>query len=253
MTERDWRIFKEDYSISVKGTRVPPPLRKWKESSIPEPILNVIEKVGYKEPTPIQKQAIPIIIENRDIIGIAETGSGKTASFVIPLLCFIKDFPRLDFNNYHLGPYALILAPTRELALQIEREAVKFADAMGFHCVAIVGGHSIESQTKNLLQGAHIIIATPGRLCDVIKRRFMVLSQCLFVVLDEADRMVDLGFETDLNYILDSMPVSNLKPDSDVSEDSEFMKARLMAKNPYRQTVMFSATMPPAVERLAKM
>lgn len=190
MNERDWRIFKEDYSISIRGTNVPYPLRSWKESTIPLPILKVIEQIGYAEPTPIQRQAIPIAIQGRDIIGVAETGSGKTASFVIPMLCFIKDLPQLDLSNSHLGPYALILAPTRELALQIESEAVKFAKAMGFICVSIVGGHSVESQTTNLLQGAHIIIATPGRLRDLIDRRILALSQCVYVVMDEADRMV---------------------------------------------------------------
>ena len=192
MTQRDWRIFKEDYSISVKGTNVPPPLRNWKESVIPDPILRVIESVGYRDPTPIQRQAIPIAIQGRDIIGIAETGSGKTASFVIPMLCFIKDLPPLDHANSHLGPYALVLAPTRELALQIESETKKFAAAMNLICVSIVGGHSVESQTSNLLRGAHIIIATPGRLRDMIDSRRIALVQCVYVVMDEADRMVNL-------------------------------------------------------------
>lgn len=252
MTERDWRIFKEDYSITVKGSNVPHPLRSWKESPIPPPILRVIDKVGYKEPTPIQRQAIPIAIQGRDIIGVAETGSGKTASFVIPMLCFIKDLPPLDHGNSHLGPYALVLAPTRELALQIESEATKFAKAMNFICVSIVGGHTVESQTTNLLSGAHIIIATPGRLRDLIDRRILALAQCVYVVLDEADRMVDLGFEPDLKYILASMPASNLKPDNDRAEDMRWLNDQIKAKNPFRQTVMFSATMPPPVEQLAK-
>jgi ATP-dependent RNA helicase DDX23/PRP28 len=240
MTERDWRIFKEDYSISVKGTNVPHPLRNWKESTIPSPILKVIDQIGYRDPTPIQRQAIPIAIQGRDIIGVAETGSGKTASFVIPMLCFIKDLPPLDHGNSHLGPYALVLAPTRELALQIESEASKFAKAMNFICVSIVGGHSVESQTTNLLRGAHIIIATPGRLRDLIDRRILALAQCVYVVMDEADRMVDLGFEPDLKYILASMPATNLKPDNDQAEDSHWLNNQIQAKNPFRQTVWIS-------------
>lgn len=104
------------------------------------------------------------------------------------MLCFIQNLPPLDFSNHHLGPYALILAPTRELALQIEQEATKFSSALGFNCVSIVGGHSIDSQSKNLGLGAHIVIATPGRLRDIIERRIMVLGQCTYLVLDEADR-----------------------------------------------------------------
>ncbi len=254
MTERDWRIFKEDFSITIKGTNVPHPLRKWDESSIPQAILQVIKRVGYKEPTPIQRQAIPIAIQGRDMIGVAETGSGKTASFVIPMLCFIKDLPPLDMSNSHLGPYALVMAPTRELAIQIEAEAQKFASAMGFICVSIVGGHSKESQTTSLLRGAHIIIATPGRLRDMLDSRMIALAQCVFVVLDEADRMVDLGFEPDLNYILNSMPSSLLKPDNDLAENTEWLNDQLEnnTKPTFRQTVMFSATMPPPVEKLAK-
>ncbi|KAJ3188500.1 DEAD (Asp-Glu-Ala-Asp) box polypeptide 23, partial [Irineochytrium annulatum] len=257
MKDRDWRIFKEDFNIATKGGVVPNPLRSWAESPIPPKILSVIADVGYKEPTPIQRQAIPIGLQNRDIIGIAETGSGKTASFVIPMLVYISELPPLtDENRFH-GPYALILAPTRELAQQIEQETVKFCKGMDFICVSIVGGHTIEEQSFNLRSGAHIVIATPGRLKDFLDRRIMVLSQCAYVVMDEADRMIDMGFEVDVNYILDALPVSNVKPEG---EDGDFPDAlpeskAIMAGEPrgrYRQTVMFSATMPTAVERLAK-
>lgn len=142
MAERDWRIFKEDFNISTKGGNIPHPIRSWEESNLPPKVLSVIDTVGYKEPTPIQRQAIPIGIQNRDIIGIAETGSGKTASFVIPLLVYISDLPKLTPENMADGPYALIMAPTRELAQQIEQEALKFATPMGFNCVSIVGGVS---------------------------------------------------------------------------------------------------------------
>jgi ATP-dependent RNA helicase DDX23/PRP28 len=186
----------------------------------------------------------------RDIIGVAETGSGKTASFVIPMLSFISQLPPIDYNNSHLGPYGLVLAPVRELALQIEAETKRFCEGMGLICVSIVGGHSYTSQSNNLIQGAHILIATPGRLVDFVDRQVLALSQCYYVVLDEADRMVDLGFEEPLQKILDSMPASNLKPDTDLAEDTTWLRQNL--KNPYRQTVMFSATMPNAVEKLAK-
>ncbi|KAF8986137.1 DEAD (Asp-Glu-Ala-Asp) box polypeptide 23 [Entomortierella lignicola] len=254
MRDRDWRIFKEDFNIACKGGSIPNPIRRWSESTIDSKILEVIDKVGYKEPTPIQRQAIPIGLQNRDIIGIAETGSGKTASFLIPMLQFISDLPRLNEQNMVHGPYALIMAPTRELAQQIEQETLKFAIPLGFNCVSIVGGHAVEEQAFNLRNGAEIIIATPGRLKDCLDRRILVLNQCTYVVMDEADRMIDMGFEADVNFILDALPVTNLKPDSDEAEDAAKMTMAIDedSNKKYRQTTMFSATMPPAVERLAK-
>ncbi|XJO73998.1 hypothetical protein BDV3_004885 [Batrachochytrium dendrobatidis] len=252
MKDRDWRIFKEDFSISTKGGNIPNPLRTWDECELSETILGAISRIGYKEPTPIQRQAIPMGLQNRDIIGIAETGSGKTASFVIPMLKFITEMPPLTEINSSQGPYALILAPTRELAQQIESETSKFAREMGFICVSIVGGHAVEGQAFNLRNGAHIVIATPGRLRDCLEQRILVLSQCTYVVMDEADRMVDMGFEPDLKFILDAMPVSNIKPDSDESENVQLLRELTGKVTPFRQTVMFSATMPVAVERLAK-
>lgn len=247
MRERDWRIFKEDFNISTKGGNIPHPIRSWAESGLPEKMLQVIESVGYTEPTPIQRQAIPIGIQNRDIIGIAETGSGKTASFVIPLLTYISDLPKITEENMAEGPYALIMAPTRELAQQIEEETIKFATPLGFTCVSIVGGHAIEEQSFNLRNGAEIIIATPGRLKDCLDRRILVLNQCTYVVMDEADRMIDMGMEADVNFILDALPVTNMKPEND-----DEMQVEPPQGYKYRQTTMFSATMPPAVERLAK-
>ncbi|KAJ2765591.1 mRNA splicing protein prp28, partial [Coemansia nantahalensis] len=237
MADRDWRIFKEDYSIACKGGGIPRPYRSWAESSIPRQILRAVEDIGYREPTPIQRQAIPIGLQNRDLIGIAETGSGKTASFLIPMLAFIMARPALDERNMGDGPYALILAPTRELAQQIESETQKFARRLGFRSVSIVGGHDIEQQAFALRHGAEIVIATPGRLRDCLDRRVLVLNQCTYVVMDEADRMVDMGFEEDVNFILDALPVSNVKPEDDQADNDRFE---------YRQTTMFSATMPPA-------
>ncbi|KAI9027888.1 P-loop containing nucleoside triphosphate hydrolase protein [Hyaloraphidium curvatum] len=256
MTERDWRIFKEDFSISTKGGNIPIPLRFWRESPIPTKILDVIDKIGYKEPSPIQRQAIPIGLQNRDMIGIAETGSGKTAAFVIPMLVYINELPPITEENMTQGPYALVLAPTRELAQQIEQETVKFAAPMGFTCVSLVGGHTLEEQAFNLRNGAHIVIATPGRLKDCLDRRILVLSQCTYVVMDEADRMIDLGFEPDVNFILDKLPVSNMKPDEEEGDieqkEKEAFLSTIGIKSKYRQTFMFSATFPPAVERLAR-
>lgn len=259
MTERDWRIFREDYNISLKGGRIPNPLRSWEEiANLPSSIMDIITKCGYKEPTPIQRQAIPIGLQNRDIIGVAETGSGKTLAFLIPLLVWITSLPKIERQEeIDQGPYAIILAPTRELAQQIEEETMKFASALDIRTVAIIGGISREDQGFKVRLGVEIVIATPGRLIDVLENRYLVLSRCTYIVLDEADRMIDMGFEADVQKILDHMPVTNLKPDTEEAEDP----GRLLAKpsgeastsvTRYRQTVMFTATMPPAIERMAR-
>ncbi|KAJ9095337.1 hypothetical protein QFC21_005703 [Naganishia friedmannii] len=267
MKDRDWRIFREDFSIATRGGSIPHPLRSWRESTIPPAILDIVEEIGYKEPSPIQRQAIPIGQSNRDLIGIAQTGSGKTAAFVIPMLEYISHLPGLTDENRHLGPYALIMAPTRELAQQIEAETKRFAIPLGYTTVSIVGGRSVEEQQFNLRNGAEIIIATPGRLKDLIDRNMLVLSQCRYVVMDEADRMVDLGFEQDLTFILNAMPEDYEKPVDYVEDVKEGPAMDPEASTAagrqgqgeadrgwkgHRVTTLFSATMPPIVERLAK-
>ncbi|XP_066258528.1 probable ATP-dependent RNA helicase DDX23 [Euwallacea similis] len=253
MTERDWRIFREDYNITIKGGKIPEPIRSWSESGIHKDLQEIVDKIGYKDPTPIQRQAIPIGMQNRDIIGVAETGSGKTLAFLIPLLSWIQSLPKIERNEVaDQGPYAIILAPTRELAQQIEEETVKFGQPLGIRTVVVVGGLSREEQGFRLRMGCEIVIATPGRLIDVLENRYLVLNQCTYIVLDEADRMIDLGFEPDVQKILEYMPVSNLKPDNDDAEDSKILLANYNSRKKYRQTVMFTATMPPAVERLAR-
>lgn len=253
MTERDWRIFREDYEIAVKGGRVANPIRHWKESNLPNQIYDIIKDCGYDEPTPIQRQAIPIGLQNRDIIGVAETGSGKTLAFLLPLLVWITSLPKIDgAEEDDLGPYALILAPTRELAQQIEEETLKFAKALDIRTALIIGGVSQAVQGTRLRPGVEIVIATPGRLIDVLSNRHLVLSRCTYVVLDEADKMIDMGFEPEVQKILEYMPVTNLKPDNETAEDESILSKNWGSKDKYRQTVMFTATMPPTVERLAK-
>jgi ATP-dependent RNA helicase DDX23/PRP28 len=252
MTERDWRIFREDFNISFKGVASMAdsllPIRNWKEvrSRLEDDVFKAIQDAGYKKPSPIQMAAIPIGLEQRDVVGIAETGSGKTAAFVIPMLHYIRKQPVMQGNPdiEAEGPYAIVLAPTRELAQQIEAETKKLAKYTGYRVVGVVGGKSIEDQGFALRKGCEIVVATPGRLLDCIKRQYAVLNQCNYVVLDEADRMIDMGFEPEVMGILDAMPSSNLKPEN---EDDV-----LEADRVYRTTYMFSATMPPAVERLSK-
>lgn len=229
MTDRDWSIYREDHKIYLSGGRPPPPFRVWSESGLPRDLLEAIHKAGYTKPTPIQMQSIPIAMQSRDMVGISSTGSGKTAAFTLPMLYYIKQLPPITAATAGDGPYGLVLAPSRELALQIEQEAMKFSSFCKIRVCSIVGGRSAEQQTLTLSQGVELIVATPGRLCDSLDAKQTVLNQCHYVVLDEADRMVDLGFEPYLNAILDAIPAG-----------------------PKRVTQMFSATMPVAVEGLTR-
>ncbi|EIE24677.1 P-loop containing nucleoside triphosphate hydrolase protein [Coccomyxa subellipsoidea C-169] len=245
MTERDWRIFREDFSIAYKGnTGSTLPIRNWQEAGLPQPLMDAIEKMKYVKPSPIQMAAIPLGLKFRDVIGVAETGSGKTAAFVFPMLVYIMNQPKMTEEIAAEGPYAVVMAPTRELAQQIEEETMKLAQFTEFRMVSVVGGQSIEDQGFKLRKGCEIVIATPGRLLDCLEQRYAVLNQCNYVVLDEADRMIDMGFEPQVRGVLDAMPSTNLKPEQ---EDEELEENRV-----YRTTYMFSATMPPAVERLAR-
>ena len=200
MTARDWRIFRENYEISVKGGKAPPPMRSFRESPAPElpqlhpALLDALEKeMGFKEPTPIQRQAIPIGLQRRDLIGVAETGSGKTVAFGVPLCHYLLNLPREALNSVaQNGPLALVMAPTRELALQIEVELSKLLSRQRhIKACAIVGGQPIQQQAQVLRKGVHIVVGTPGRINDCIDMAYMVLNQCSYIVLDEADRMIE--------------------------------------------------------------
>ncbi|EGG17037.1 putative RNA helicase [Cavenderia fasciculata] len=248
MTDRDWRIFKEDFNISTKGGSIPNPIRTWRESSLPADMLEAIAKQGYEKPSPVQMQAIPVALSGRDVLGIAETGSGKTAAFVIPMLVYISKQPRMTKESEQDGPYAVVMAPTRELALQIEKEARVFANFLGYRTVALVGGQPIEEQIYQLSKGCEIVIATPGRLNDCLEKRYLVLNQCNYVVLDEADMMIDMGFELQVESVLDAMPSAFLKSENE--EEAE--KQERDRHRVYRTTILYSATMPPKVERLSR-
>ena len=251
MNERDWRIFREDFNITTKGGRLPLPMRSWEESTMPEQVKRAIQKVGYAKPSPIQMASIPIGLLKRDVIGIAETGSGKTCAFVVPMLAYIQELPPMTDEVAALGPYALVMAPTRELAQQIEEETVKFAQFMNYRVASVVGGQSIEEQGFKLRRGCEIVIGTPGRIIDVLERRYTVLQQCNYIVLDEADRMIDMGFEPQVISVMDSMSAESLKPEEEAEKiDEQGLEASLGTK--YRMTYMFSATMPPSVEKLAR-
>ncbi|KAF4741153.1 DEAD-box ATP-dependent RNA helicase 21, partial [Perkinsus olseni] len=194
MTKRDWKIFREDMKIYLRGGRVPIPCRTWAESPLPVELLKAINEVGYIRPTPIQMQAIPVAMEQRDLIGVAETGSGKTAAYMLPMLTYVNALPALDNITAEDGPYGIVMAPTRELALQIEEEGHKFSKFSRAKVASIVGGRGSELQAMTI-RGCEIVIATPGKLNDALEKKYTVLNQCFYVVLDEADKMIDMGFE----------------------------------------------------------
>jgi ATP-dependent RNA helicase DDX23/PRP28 len=266
ITPRDCRILRENYEIYVRGGKAPPPLRHFRDSH-PVPLhpllLQAIEQdLRFREPTPIQRQAIPIGLQRRDLIGLAETGSGKTIAFGVPLCHYLLNLPTSVLQSVsHNGPLALVLAPTRELALQIEVELGKLLTRCRHlvQSVAVVGGQSIQQQSQQLRRGVHIVVGTPGRLNEVLELAYLVLNQCSYVVLDEADRMLDMGFAPQITTILDAMG-ANLKSEvedeayrqelEDLQNASSSLSSRGVAR--HRVTAMFSATMPMDVQTMAQ-
>lgn len=213
--------------IKVKGKNCPKPIKTWAQSGVSSKILSLLKKYNYDKPTPIQAQAIPVIMSGRDMIGIAKTGSGKTLAFLIPMFRHIKAQEPVVSGQ---GPIGVIMTPTRELATQIWSECNKFAKPLGLRTVAVYGGTSISEQIGELKPGAEIVVCTPGRMIDMLAAnngKVTNLKRCTYIVLDEADRMFDMGFEPQVMRIIDA-----LRPD--------------------RQTVMFSATFPRIMEALAR-
>lgn len=188
MTTRDWKIFREDHSIYVRGGRCPDPMRNWGEGALPLELLDAVNNAGYSKPTPVQMQAIPVAMSLRDLIASAETGSGKTAAYCLPLLAYLQHLPQLDAESAQNGPYAIILGPSRELANQIFAELEKFRHLMRhIRTCVLVGGTDAEKQAFQIRTGVELIVATPGRLADALAKQHTVLHQCNYVVLDELD------------------------------------------------------------------
>ena len=193
----------------------------FKELNIIQPILTAIKEVGYDQPTAIQKQSIPFILQGHDLIGCAQTGTGKTASFAIPILQLLQ-----QQAGPKKGIRSLILTPTRELAIQIDDNFKTYGTQLKTKHVAIFGGVSQQKQVAQLKRGVDVVIATPGRLLDLLNQKLISLQQLEIVVLDEADRMLDMGFVRDVKKIFTQIPAK-------------------------RQTLFFSATMPPEIKKLA--
>ncbi len=195
-------------------------VQSFQDLNLSAPLLEALDDAGYETPTPIQARTIPSILSGQDIIGQAQTGTGKTAAFALPIL------DRIDVNNNH--PQALVLAPTRELALQVAEAFQGYASHLkDFHVLPVYGGQSYQVQLKQLRRAAHVVVGTPGRVIDHIKRGTLKLDHLKFLVLDEADEMLRMGFIDDVEWVIAQTPES-------------------------RQVALFSATMPSVIRKIAQ-
>lgn len=206
---------------------VPKPVEKRKQKlsfdhlGLSDTMLDTLEHIGYEKPSPVQAGVIPLVLDDHDVIGQARTGTGKTAAFAIPIL------EMLDLNVRQAKPQALILAPTRELAVQVENEFRRMSNPDLVRCCCLYGGRPIRQQITQLERGCHVVVGTPGRVLDHLNRGTLNVDQLWFVVLDEADRMLDIGFRPDIERILRKCPKE-------------------------RQTLLLSATLPYAIQQLAR-
>ncbi|CAN8260751.1 unnamed protein product [Cochlearia groenlandica] len=210
------------HEITVTGGQVPPPLMSFETTGFPPELLREVLSAGFSAPTPIQAQSWPIAMQNRDIVAIAKTGSGKTLGYLIPGFMHLQRIR----NDSRMGPTILVLSPTRELATQIQEEAVKFGRSSRISCTCLYGGAPKGPQLRELERGADIVVATPGRLNDILEMRRISLRQVSYLVLDEADRMLDMGFEPQIRKIVKEIPTK-------------------------RQTLMYTATWPKGVRKIA--
>ncbi|KAL6424397.1 hypothetical protein ACFW04_009879 [Cataglyphis niger] len=223
-TPDEINMYHAGKEITVKGNNTPSPIQAFEESNFPDYVMEEIKKQGFAEPTAIQAQGWPIALSGRDLVGIAQTGSGKTLAYILPATVHINHQPRLNRGD---GPIVLILAPTRELAQQIQTVARDFGSSSCIRNTCIFGGSPKGPQARDLERGVEICIATPGRLIDFLEKGTTNLRRCTYLVLDEADRMLDMGFEPQIRKIIEQ-----IRPD--------------------RQVLMWSATWPKEVQALAE-
>lgn len=216
--------FRKDHSIAIHGQDVPKPVETFDEAGFPRYVMDEVKAQGFPAPTAIQSQGWPMALSGRDVVGIAETGSGKTLTYCLPAIVHINAQPLLAQGD---GPIVLVLAPTRELAVQIQQEMSKFGKSSRIRNTCVYGGVPKGPQIRDLSRGVEVCIATPGRLIDMLEAGKTNLRRVTYLVLDEADRMLDMGFEPQIRKI-----ISQIRPD--------------------RQTLMWSATWPKEVRNLAK-
>ncbi|RDX76804.1 DEAD-box ATP-dependent RNA helicase 40, partial [Mucuna pruriens] len=215
-------IYCQQHEVIATGDNIPPPFMTFDASGFPPEILREIYSAGFSNPTPIQAQTWPVALQGRDIVAIAKTGSGKTLGYLIPAFVLLRQ----RRNNSLNGPTVLVLAPTRELATQIQDEVIKFGRSSRVSCTCLYGGAPKALQLKELDRGADIVVATPGRLNDILEMKKIDFGQVSLLVLDEADRMLDMGFEPQIRKIVNEIP-------------------------PRRQTLMYTATWPKEVRKIA--
>lgn len=217
--------------VNVTGEDVPKSAEHFEDSGLRQLLLDNIRRSGYMRPTPVQKHAIPIVMAGRDLMACAQTGSGKTAAFLLPMIhMLLHDPTELIVTSEHCEPQVVIISPTRELTLQIFNEARKFSHSSAIKTVVVYGGAAAYYQVQQVMKGCHILVATPGRLIDFVNRGRVTFSSVRFMVLDEADRMLDMGFMPDIERM---------------------MGHPTMVATGERQTLMFSATFPEAIQKLA--
>ncbi|KAL8243694.1 hypothetical protein R6Q59_009952 [Mikania micrantha] len=220
---RDVDTFRREKEITVQGKNVPRPVETFDEAGFPGYVMSEVKAQGFERPTAIQSQGWPMALSGRDVVGIAETGSGKTLTYCLPAIVHINAQPLLSPGD---GPIVLILAPTRELAVQIQQEITKFGKSSRIRNTCVYGGVPKGPQIRDLSRGVEVCIATPGRLIDMLEAGKTNLRRVTYLVLDEADRMLDMGFEPQIRKI-----IGQIRPD--------------------RQTCMWSATWPKEVRQLA--
>ncbi|GAO17524.1 hypothetical protein UVI_02002930 [Ustilaginoidea virens] len=215
--------FRRKHQMTIAGTNVPKPVETFDEAGFPRYVMDEVKAQGFPAPTAIQSQGWPMALSGRDVVGIAETGSGKTLTYCLPSIVHINAQPLLAPGD---GPIVLVLAPTRELAVQIQQEITKFGRSSRIRNTCVYGGVPKGPQIRDLSRGVEVCIATPGRLIDMLEAGRTNLRRVTYLVLDEADRMLDMGFEPQIRKIIEQ-----IRPD--------------------RQTLMWSATWPKEVRAMA--
>lgn len=254
LTKSDFNLIRESHNIKLKypnGSLVFEVARKWNDLELYKKLSKVFGKVyEFQQPTPIQMQAIPLSLKFKDLLCIAPTGSGKTLAYILPLLNFILTLPPIIPEKAYDGPYALVMAPSRELVIQIKDVFDKLAMPLGIRSLLVIGGHSAEDQISNFFSGCEVLFATLGRCQDLLSNHIISLSQCCYIVIDEADKMIELELSKTFEYILEAAAPEFKKSKNEyqvAKEEESVFKGDAI----YRVTQMYSATMPKSLLEIA--
>jgi ATP-dependent RNA helicase DDX41 len=233
MSEEACQEIRDEWHILVEGERIPYPIKRFEDMKFPRPVIDALREKGIKKPTPIQIQGLPVVLSGRDMIGLAFTGSGKTLVFSLPLVMLaLEEEKKMPIAGGE-GPIGMIICPSRELAKQTHSVISRICEHLAragnpqLRTMLCIGGVPFKEQADLVRRGIHMIVATPGRLLDFLKKKKFTLNLCKYLCLDEADRLVDMGFEEDLSGVVDFFTNQ-------------------------RQTLLFSATMPKKIQDFAK-